>query len=410
MDTLSTCPTPGPCRRTCIAPTHTNNNTCRKRHQHLRTTSRSKDHPREDKGDDAECDGIIINHRKWRRSPTTEELAYIGNAVWYNGEAGNTIKNRRGKAGNASKMLNNVWNSSQYVTETKLIFLLSSRVSSLLHGSEWRRMTNVTASCCPPPTPRTSEDYRTFSYLSPFSIMNYSPDTTNSAWGPPSCIGDGDWSDTSRDGSMTTSPAWASTEHQRGTASGDVQSTIGVGGESLPSHIEVHLEASLGQTGVALLRCCHTCLDSVQAWLCVLALIKRSVISFTIVFIFFVGVLIYLSFFFIYSMHLCEVALSYVELALKLLLFINFIVNITAVIIIVIIINIIIFIFNANSVFKNITRITMISIIPLRILWYAHTWKQVIFAQIIIKHLSNQSIKFISRSTCTKMNKKCSLQ
>ena len=73
--------------------------------------------------------------------PTTEEFTYLGNTVRHDGGAGSDIKNRLNKAGNAFRMLNNVWRSSQYSTKTKLKIYQSCVMSTLLYGSECWRMT-----------------------------------------------------------------------------------------------------------------------------------------------------------------------------------------------------------------------------------------------------------------------------
>ena len=51
------------------------------------------------------------------------------------------IRNRLNKARNAFKMLNNMWKSSQYSTDTKVRLYQSCLLSSLLYGSECWRMT-----------------------------------------------------------------------------------------------------------------------------------------------------------------------------------------------------------------------------------------------------------------------------
>ena len=73
--------------------------------------------------------------------PTTEEFTYLGSTVRHDGGAGSDIRNRLNKARNAFRMLNNVWKSSQYSTETKLRLYQSCVLSTLLYGSECWRMT-----------------------------------------------------------------------------------------------------------------------------------------------------------------------------------------------------------------------------------------------------------------------------
>ena len=73
--------------------------------------------------------------------PTTEEFTYLGSTVRHDGGAGSDIRNRLNKARNAFRMLNNVWKSSQYSTETKLTLYQSCVLSTLLYGSECWSMT-----------------------------------------------------------------------------------------------------------------------------------------------------------------------------------------------------------------------------------------------------------------------------
>ena len=72
---------------------------------------------------------------------TTEEFTYLGSTVRHDGGAGSDIRNRLNKARNAFRMLNNMWKSSQYSTETKLKLYSSCVLSTLLYGSECWRMT-----------------------------------------------------------------------------------------------------------------------------------------------------------------------------------------------------------------------------------------------------------------------------
>ena len=72
---------------------------------------------------------------------TTQECTYLGSTVGHDGGAGSDIRNCLNKARNAFRMLNNVWQSSQYSTETKLRLYSSCILSTLLYGSECQRMT-----------------------------------------------------------------------------------------------------------------------------------------------------------------------------------------------------------------------------------------------------------------------------
>ena len=62
---------------------------------------------------------------------TPEEFTYLGSTVRYDRGAGSDIKNRLNKVRNAFRMLNNVWKSSQYSTETKLKIYQSCVMSTL---------------------------------------------------------------------------------------------------------------------------------------------------------------------------------------------------------------------------------------------------------------------------------------
>ncbi|KAJ8370368.1 hypothetical protein SKAU_G00103960 [Synaphobranchus kaupii] len=66
--------------------------------------------------------------------PTTEEFVYLGSIVRYDGGTGKDIKSRLSKARNIFKMLNNVWKSPQYSTNTKLKLYQSCLLSTLLYG------------------------------------------------------------------------------------------------------------------------------------------------------------------------------------------------------------------------------------------------------------------------------------
>ena len=67
---------------------------------------------------------------------TTEDFTYLGSTVRYDGGAGSNIKNRLSKARNVFRMLNNVWQSSQYSTKTKLMLYQSCHP----HPTVWLRM------------------------------------------------------------------------------------------------------------------------------------------------------------------------------------------------------------------------------------------------------------------------------
>ena len=69
---------------------------------------------------------------------TNEEFTYLGR---HDDGASSDIRNRLNKARNAFRILNDVWKSSQYSTETKLRLYSSCVLSTLLYGSECRRMT-----------------------------------------------------------------------------------------------------------------------------------------------------------------------------------------------------------------------------------------------------------------------------
>jgi len=73
--------------------------------------------------------------------PTIEEFTYLASCVRHDGGAGKDIKNRLSKGGNAFRMMNNVWKSSQYSTKTKLRLCQSCVLSTLLYGSKCWRMT-----------------------------------------------------------------------------------------------------------------------------------------------------------------------------------------------------------------------------------------------------------------------------
>ena len=73
--------------------------------------------------------------------PTTEEFTYLSSTVRHDGKAGSDIKNRLNKASNALRMLNNVWQSFQFNTKTKLKLYQSCVIPTRLYGSECWRMT-----------------------------------------------------------------------------------------------------------------------------------------------------------------------------------------------------------------------------------------------------------------------------
>ena len=73
--------------------------------------------------------------------PKTEEFTYLGSIIRHDGRTGSDIKSRLNRARKAFTMLNNVWNSSQYSTKTKLKIYQSCVMSTLLYGSECWRMT-----------------------------------------------------------------------------------------------------------------------------------------------------------------------------------------------------------------------------------------------------------------------------
>ena len=72
--------------------------------------------------------------------PYTEQFTYLGSSVRHDGGAGTDISNIIGEARNAFRMLNPVWKSQQYKTHTKLKLYKSCDLSTLLYGSECRRM------------------------------------------------------------------------------------------------------------------------------------------------------------------------------------------------------------------------------------------------------------------------------
>ena len=73
--------------------------------------------------------------------PTTKEFTYLRSTIRHDGGTGSDIKNRLNRARKAFTMLNNVWNSSQFSTKTKLKIYQSCVMSTLLYGSECRGMT-----------------------------------------------------------------------------------------------------------------------------------------------------------------------------------------------------------------------------------------------------------------------------
>ena len=63
--------------------------------------------------------------------PTTKEFTYLRSTIRHDGGAGSDIKNRLNRARKAFTMLNNVWNSSQFSTKTKLKIYQSCVMSTL---------------------------------------------------------------------------------------------------------------------------------------------------------------------------------------------------------------------------------------------------------------------------------------
>ena len=73
--------------------------------------------------------------------PITVIFTYLGSTVRNDGGVGNDIMNRLNKARNILRTLNNAWKSSQYSKPTKIKLYQSCVLSTLLYGSECRRMT-----------------------------------------------------------------------------------------------------------------------------------------------------------------------------------------------------------------------------------------------------------------------------
>ena len=73
--------------------------------------------------------------------PTTEGFSSFGSTVRHDGGADIDIRNRLSKDRKAFRMLNRVWKSSQYSTQTTVRLYQSCVLSTLLYGSECWRMT-----------------------------------------------------------------------------------------------------------------------------------------------------------------------------------------------------------------------------------------------------------------------------
>ena len=121
--------------------------------------------------------------------PTTEEFTYLGSTVRHGGRAGSDIKNRLNKARNVFRMLNNVWQSSQYSTKTKLMLYQSCVLPTLLYGSECWRMTESDLNQLS--TFHTKSLRRILRIFWPKTNI-FSPTATKTAWASSSCEGDGD--------------------------------------------------------------------------------------------------------------------------------------------------------------------------------------------------------------------------
>jgi len=124
--------------------------------------------------------------------PTTKEFTYLGSTVRHDGRAGSNIKNRLNKPRNAFRMLNNVWQSSQYSTKTKLMLYQSCVLPTLLYGSECRRMPVSGLNQLSTFHIKSLRRILRIFWPRPSPTDIFLPTATKTAWAPSSCEGDGD--------------------------------------------------------------------------------------------------------------------------------------------------------------------------------------------------------------------------
>ena len=113
--------------------------------QHVCTTSKPEDQPKEDTSDDAEFPKpLMTGNREDLLIP--KEFTYLSNTIRYDGWAGSDIRNHLNKARKVFRNLNKPHKSSQYSTKTRLYGHVglhqSCILSTLLYSSECLRMTD----------------------------------------------------------------------------------------------------------------------------------------------------------------------------------------------------------------------------------------------------------------------------
>ena len=143
--------------------------------------------------------------------PMTEEFTCLESTVRYNSGAIKDIKKYIDKARNVSRMLNNVWRSSQYGTKTKLNLYQRCVVFTLLCGSQCWRITK--SDPIKLSTTTTSIQYCACSGLRPSPFVNFSPNATTTTWRPSSCNDDGEGPIFLSTANRSTLPVQVSTEH-----------------------------------------------------------------------------------------------------------------------------------------------------------------------------------------------------
>ena len=87
--------------------------------QHVCTTSRPEDQPKEDTSDDVECSKPLMTGNR-EDLLITKEFTYLSNTIRYDGWAGRDIRNHLNKARKVFRNLNKPYKSSQHSTKTRL--------------------------------------------------------------------------------------------------------------------------------------------------------------------------------------------------------------------------------------------------------------------------------------------------